>query len=94
MSPEGGFHALIQSKGTTLCKSLLDDIHWTLESGALVLHPDFNELKRSDYNGFSSTGTTTGKDGNRLCVFALSVVGEESTPGSVCSNCLNISSHR
>lgn len=94
VSPEGGFHTLIQSKGTTFGKSLFDNIHRTLESGALVLHPNFDELKRSDYNGFGSTGKTTGKDGNRLCVFSLSVVGEESTPRSVSSNCPNISSHR
>lgn len=69
MSPEGGFHAMIQSKRTTLGKSVFDDVHWALESGALILHPDFNELKRSDYNGFSSAGKTTRKDGNPLRVF-------------------------
>lgn len=84
---------MIQSKRTILGKSVFDDIHWALESGALILHPDFNELKRSDYNGFSSAGKTTRKDGNPLRVFFLSVVGEESTPRSVRSNCPNISSH-
>lgn len=84
---------MIQSKRTTLGKSVFDDVHWALESGALILHPDFNELKRSDYNGFSSAGKTTRKDGNPLRVFFLSVVGEESTPRSVRSNCPNISSH-
>lgn len=93
MSPEGGFHALIQSKRTTLGKSVFDDVHRALEGGALILHPDFNELKRSDYHRFSSAGKTTRKDGNPLRVFFLSVVGEESTPRSVRSNCPNISSH-